>query len=253
MKRTLMIIAFLVLGGWPVARADETMRAVQQALKDQGFYYGELTGEKNSDTTAAIRRFQIRNGLQITGETSAETLRSLGVGSNSSPAPARRPATAPAPEASDLQDNEATTRTERIAPPPAEAYHPQRELPPRGYAPGPHGLQPEMSGVFDGTPYEVAPPELQQRVVVGAQTLLARRGFYRSSIDGVFGPGTAVAVREFQLRFGLSPNGRLDMETLAVLGLLPGQHAPGVAVPPRRADRKGQPRALPYEGRPVPY
>src|SRR5207249_11760752 len=58
-------------------RADQSIESVQQALKEQGFYYGEITGEKNADTTAAIRRFQIRHGLQITGELNEETLRSL--------------------------------------------------------------------------------------------------------------------------------------------------------------------------------
>ena len=29
---------------------------VQQALKDQGFYYGEITGDTNANLTAAIRR-----------------------------------------------------------------------------------------------------------------------------------------------------------------------------------------------------
>ena len=61
-----------------------------QALKDQGFYYGEITGEKNADTTAAIRRYQIRNGLQITGDLNDETMRSLksGAGSTSASTPA---------------------------------------------------------------------------------------------------------------------------------------------------------------------
>ena len=56
-------------------RADQTTSMVQQALKEQGFYYGDVNGEKTADTTAAIRRYQIRNGLQITGEIDAETLR----------------------------------------------------------------------------------------------------------------------------------------------------------------------------------
>jgi len=38
------------------AKADQTVQNVQQALKDQGFYYGEVTGDKDADTTAAIRR-----------------------------------------------------------------------------------------------------------------------------------------------------------------------------------------------------
>src|SRR5436309_11752072 len=85
--------------------ADQAIQNVQQALKDQGFYYGEITGTKDADTTAAIRRYQIRNGLQITGDLNEETLKSLGVGSSgtraitkasSTPAPA-------APETSDLR------------------------------------------------------------------------------------------------------------------------------------------------------
>ena len=53
--------------------------SVQQALKDQGFYYGEVSGEMNANLTAAIRRYQIRNGLQVSGELNNETLKSLGI------------------------------------------------------------------------------------------------------------------------------------------------------------------------------
>src|SRR5437870_12033533 len=65
--------------------ADQAIQNVQQALKDQGFYYGEITGTKDADTTAAIRRYQIRNGLQITGDLNDETLKSLGVNSSGAP------------------------------------------------------------------------------------------------------------------------------------------------------------------------
>src|SRR3989442_15072195 len=84
-------------------RADEVTAEVQQALKDQGFYYGQINGEKNADTTAAIRRYQIRNGLKITGELDDDTLKALpSVSPRSSPpavadAPATPPVTAPSP------------------------------------------------------------------------------------------------------------------------------------------------------------
>ena len=196
-----------------------------------GFYYGDVDGKKSADTTAAIRRYQIRNGLQITGEIDAEMLRSLGIGAGAARS-TPKPRAAPTQDDADLRDDGAPTQSAEISPQrPPPNYNPQH-APGGVYAPGPRGLQPEVSGVFDGTPYEIAPPDLQRHVIVGAQTLLTRSGYYRSGIDGEFGPGTEAAVRAFQNRVGIAPDGRLNMETLAALGLLPGQHAPGFPLRP---------------------
>src|SRR5215210_575320 len=149
MKASALICLGLLLLGSGLAQADPLTASIQQTLKDQGFYYGEITGQKDADTTAAIRRYQIRNGLQITGELSAETQKSLGIKGAAASAPAARPTATPAL---------------RTTPPPQTGVQPQ----PAPYAPGPRGLAPEISGVFDGTPYEVAPPDLQRRVILGA-------------------------------------------------------------------------------------
>ena len=81
MKRTIVyfVVALCVIAS---VGADQTVQSVQQALKDQGFYYGNVTGEKSAETTAAVRRYQIRNGLQVTGQMNPETLRSLNANSN---------------------------------------------------------------------------------------------------------------------------------------------------------------------------
>ena len=227
MKRTWLAFFFaLLLASAGAVRADQTVAAVQQTLKDQGFYYGDVTGQKSADTTAAIRRYQIRNGLQITGEIDAETLRSLGVGNHAAPVQAA-PKIADTPTATPAREEE--SQSAEISPERAPNEAPGH---PDYSAPGPRAPQPEMSAVFDGTPFEIAPPDVQRHVIVGAQTLLARFGYYRSGIDGEFGPGTAAAVRSFQQRSGIIPDGRLNMDTLAALGLLPGQHAP--AFPFRR-------------------
>src|SRR5437764_14863502 len=86
MKRTILhlVVALCVVGS---VRADQTIQSVQQALTDQGFYCGNGTGEKSAETTAAIRRYQIRNGLQVNGEITSEALRSLNVNSNSASSP----------------------------------------------------------------------------------------------------------------------------------------------------------------------
>ena len=60
-----------------LALADSTVQQAQEELKDQGYYSGQINGDKDADTVAAIRRFQIRNGLQVTGELNQETLRAL--------------------------------------------------------------------------------------------------------------------------------------------------------------------------------
>ena len=229
MKRTCVALVIFFCAGGSGLRADQTTSGVQQALKDEGFYYGDVTGEKNSDTTAAIRRYQIRNGLQITGELNAETQRSLGVSATAPATP--RPRTAPTP-APDLREEQeippAPTRAPRTQPPP------EPQGPDDIYAPGPRGLRPETSGIFDGTPFEVARPDVQQRVIIGAQTILARRGFYRSDIDGLYGPGMNAALRLYQARVGIPPTGWLDMDTLSSLGLLPGQRMPGYGPRHRR-------------------
>lgn len=223
MKRSWFAFLALLLAGAGGLRADQTTSVVQQALKDQGFYYGEVTGEKTTETTAAIRRYQIRNGLQITGEIDAETLRSLGVGSGVARSNAQaQPTTAPEEEGS---DGGHSTQSAEISPQPPAANYPSQR-PGDTYGSGPVQPQFVMSDVFGGTPYEIAPFDLQRHVIVGAQTLLARYGYYWSGIDGEFGPGTYSAVRRFQARAGLAPDGRLNMETLAALGLLPGQRAP---------------------------
>lgn len=232
MKRTVSILFAFLLVAVSTASADEPTQAVQQTLKDQGFYYGEVTGKVNDATTAAIRRYQIRNGLKITGEVDKETAKSLGLAAGQSakvtPRPQAPAAPTAAPDVADLrEDPSPAPRTAVVPPLSAAAPYP-------GYAPGPRGLQPEMSGIFDGTPFEVAPPEVQRRAILGAQTLLARRGFYRSGIDGVYGPGMQFALRAYQTRAGIEPTGILDLDTLASLGLLPGQRAPGFGPRQRR-------------------
>jgi len=204
-----------------LTRADSTVQEVQQELKEQGYYFGQINGEKDADTIAAIRRFQIRSGLPITGELDEQTLRTLRSGTTSSSAPTNTP------QPQRREDNGTVNdQSGEATPPPREAQTARAEPAPSSQA---------AASIFSNTPYEMAPPELQQRVVVGAQTLLRRRGFYKGVSDGIFSPSLEFSIRAFQSRVGIVPNGRLDMETLAALGLLPGQNGrPFIEMPRRR-------------------
>src|SRR5262249_40022101 len=188
-------------------------------------------------------------------EIDAETLRSLGIGSGSGGSSAGRKSEPAQREENNSRDED--VQSAEVAPSqpgggnfgPAPGYGPSYGP---GYAPAnPPGqiIPPRHStnDVFLGTPYEMAPPDLQRHVIVGAQTLLTRYGFYHSGIDGDFGPGTEAAVRAFQSRSRLIADGRLNMPTLAALRLLPGQHAMGY--PPRARVWPGRPV---YRGERVP-
>ena len=79
MKRFLLCWIIVALWGMTSAFADETVRAVQTKLKTEGFYFGDATGTYDSETAAAVSRYQIRHGLPISGQLDAETTKALGV------------------------------------------------------------------------------------------------------------------------------------------------------------------------------
>jgi len=239
-------IAALIFIGWTMLmRADQQVESVQQALKDQGFYYGEVTGEMNANVAAAIRRYQIRNGLQVTGELTRETLQSLGIDSSGSARLAPKPPS-PAPAAPPNTGEQSPVETTNITPaPPAQPF---------GNAPGGQEIYPSSPGtpgtspgdVLVGTPFEAAPPAVQRNVVLSAQIALARRGLYHEEIDGVYGSAMQFSLRAYQARSGLPVTGRLDLETLAALQLLQGPRGPM-----RHPPRHGRPQP-PIRGEWVP-
>src|SRR5205823_12783078 len=79
---------------------------------------------------------------------------------------------------------------------------------------------------FAGTPYASAPPQVQRDVILSAQNILARRGLYRGAFDGNVSPDLEFSLRAYQARARLPVTGRLDLDTLAALQLLPGANAP---------------------------
>jgi peptidoglycan hydrolase-like protein with peptidoglycan-binding domain len=213
------------MGSMMLMRADQLVESVQQALKDEGFYYGEVNGDMNANLTAAIRRYQIRNGLQVTGELSDETLRSLGIRSSGS-SRATTKAASPTPPAGAVPSEPPSDETETESPPPS--VQPFRNTPQgqQVFPSTPMGPASYPAAVFSDTPFQNAPPGVQRNVIVSAQIALARYGLYREQIDGIYGPAMELSLRAYQARTRLPVTGRLDLETLAALRLLPGPRQP---------------------------
>jgi peptidoglycan hydrolase-like protein with peptidoglycan-binding domain len=261
MKRAFLLLTMLSLATF--ARADEQTQEVQQALKDQGFYYATVDGNPGPETDAAIRRYQIRQGLNVTGKLDAQTLASLNIGGAGDNAQAT-----PAPAAQDSTDAQSTDQQPTPAPavvqsdhdflqshpqgtpvPPADDQDsaPQPQPPPQDEpveraqpvappdqpAPPPYEQRaslPEYSDFFRKTPYETAPGVVQQSTVRAAQARLGRQGFFRGYADGELSKGFSHAISSYQYDTDLKVSGRLDMETLQSLNLLP--HRRIIAPPP---------------------
>jgi peptidoglycan hydrolase-like protein with peptidoglycan-binding domain len=220
MKSKIGLLIFIFIGSLTLARADQMVERVQQILKEQGFYYGEVTGQMSSDLTAAIRRYQIRSGLQVSGQLNGDTLQSLGV---NSPGVPQLTAT-PSPALSRNAEESPSARpngTPPLGQPFPNAPEEQQVYPSKPVAPGS-----SASGVLAQTPFEAAPPNVQRNVIVAAQVALARRGLYREEINGVYGPAMEFSLRAYQARAQIPTTGRLDLETLAALRLLPQPRQP---------------------------
>src|SRR6476619_4657398 len=80
----------VLLGAVGSLFADETVRAAQTRLKADQYYSGAINGNYDSPTAAAVTRYQIRNGLQITGQLDAPTRHALGVSATAPKVPLPR-------------------------------------------------------------------------------------------------------------------------------------------------------------------
>ena len=70
------------------------------------------------------------------------------------------------------------------------------------------------------TPSESATtPTTRSSLVLSAQWSLSDRGYDPGNTDGIWGPNTEAAVRDFQQAQGLPPTGTLDQNTLSALGI----------------------------------
>jgi hypothetical protein len=73
------VLAFCV-GLSTLEAADNATRTLQRALAERGFYTApQPSGVMDEKTTAALKRFQIRQGLNVSGQADADTLKALAI------------------------------------------------------------------------------------------------------------------------------------------------------------------------------
>jgi len=78
----------------------------------------------------------------------------------------------------------------------------------------PDGYYRHQTGRFAAPPKKMRGSAGGNPMVKKAQETLSALGMYEGSIDGLMGPGTAAAVRDFQSQSGLEATGKLDLKTM---------------------------------------
>src|SRR5438094_7381383 len=77
-KRTALFAVMISVALAVSICADDNVRAVQEKLRDGGFYSGEIDGAYSSELAAALTRYQVRKGLGVTGQLDVDTSDALG-------------------------------------------------------------------------------------------------------------------------------------------------------------------------------
>jgi len=190
LMRCIFVIFVLLLGAASVQADDQTTR-VQQALTQEGFYNGTVDGKLGEETRAALRRYQIRNGLDVSGGISPETLSSLKIKPSRDAVAAR------------VVEREIVAEKPRV-----ESVKPVREI---------TSARSPVSDFFAESELANKPARVQSQTLVEAQSQLLRLGYYRSAPDGLPGPETEMALLKFQHANGLRKTGRLDPDTVEAL------------------------------------
>jgi peptidoglycan hydrolase-like protein with peptidoglycan-binding domain len=169
--------------------APDAVQRVQDKLRAQGAYAGQVNGVWGADSETALTQFQQTHGLQPTGQLNQATAVVLGLNPADLVAAAVS-APLPAPHAS--------------APP----------LPPvntpASVAAAPEPIKPPQEGAV-----------LSIAAVRNLQSRLQVLGYYTGGIDGEWGPQAEAALTRFQRASGIDPSGRINPQTVSAMGLNP--------------------------------
>ncbi len=163
--------------------STEEVRQLQEVLRDQLLYDGNIDGIAGPQTRAALRAFQTREQLQITGTLNQATRNALGIGGTEADAQ-RQPVSGQS--ATGQQDG--SNAIQRL------------------------GGSEEVFRISDLTSEHTR--EIQSQLLA--------QGLYQGEVDGLFGPLTRSAlVRFFNTQAAEIANGRLSAEALEFFNLDP--------------------------------
>jgi len=215
-------------GGTKTGQADESVREVQQALKDKGKDPGPIDGIMGPLTQKALVDFQRDNNLQASGQIDPQTEMKLGVTS--------------VPAEDTQREKPGTTKNpdENVAPPSAPSTPGTKDEsePPPIKQDQPYEFNHPM-GALDNVP--PAHPDADQKVTIPdsttpaassledvrkLQSALKNQGYDPGEINGMMNSDTQSALRQYQAANNLPVTGTFDTRTQQALNIVviePGQ------------------------------
>ncbi|HRP77055.1 MAG TPA: peptidoglycan-binding protein [Rhodocyclaceae bacterium] len=212
-----------------VELSSRQVEDIQEALRNLGYTVGRASGRLDDETRAAIRSYESDHGLLMSGEPSAELLRHM----------RERVGAAPAPtgvDANTLARIQAELRVRgypiplisgRMDAPTRQAireYQQGQGVPVTGE---PSQALLEELRIASAEPAPAVGLSREQRAA--AQRALNARGFDAGPPDGVLGPRSRLAIRNFQAANNVSATGELDALTMQRLELGAAVIAPPAA------------------------
>ncbi len=73
------LACFLVLIAVVVVQANDQVRSTQEELRRRNVFFGDIDGKRSEEYSQAVRRYQQRKGIGVSGQEDHDTLRSLGL------------------------------------------------------------------------------------------------------------------------------------------------------------------------------
>ena len=222
--------------------------AVQEALLAAGFNPGAIDGAYGTHTETATRNFQTAMGLSVTGVVCGETYVRLGVSCQTVPACPVPPVitcrvlsvTSPFMAGSDVLAVQRALAAAGFNPGAAdgvygpntanavEQFQAARSLPITGQVCGQtyvllgvncQSVPACPAGPITCRVLQVTSPFMSGQDVFAVQHALVARGFRPGTVDGIYGPNTAAAVRAFQTANGLPVTGVVCGQTYVLLNV----------------------------------
>jgi peptidoglycan hydrolase-like protein with peptidoglycan-binding domain len=204
------------------------VQKLQEKLQSLGYLTENPTGVFTAETEKAVIMFQQSKGLTADGVVGSKTMsvlfgntNNLNIGaSNSKLPPSNGPLPVPAPpplgnlpgnvatNASTLQNNNNKSGTQNNL----MAIRSNNSSSVNQVNPTTNLVNNKKSYLFSGQNFQRG--DRHQGVAL-LQQELQKRGYYRGTVDGVYGSNTEQAVRAFQRAHNLSTDGMVGMQTLA--------------------------------------